>query len=160
MHKKSGFTLIELLVVIGIIALLSSIVLASLSTSRQKGNDAAKILALKQTMNALQLYVTANGYYPGGTQTTLTAALVPKYIGSIDPSILYQGLSITNTPCASNCPSYHVAVALSLTSNLVLSSDKNQDDTVNGGIINGKKDDCTSSGTGPSSPNLCYDITP
>ena len=41
MHNKRGFTLIELLVVISIISFLSSIVLASLNTAREKGRLAA-----------------------------------------------------------------------------------------------------------------------
>lgn len=40
-NKKSGFTLIEMLVVVSIIAILTGIILANLSASRNKGNDAA-----------------------------------------------------------------------------------------------------------------------
>lgn len=65
MRKKpnfsKGFTLIELLVVIAIIGLLSSVVLASLSTARMKANDAKRQVTLKQVSIALELYALDNG---------------------------------------------------------------------------------------------------
>ncbi len=53
---KKGFTLIELLVVIAIIGLLSSVVLASLNSSRIKARDARRISDLHQIQLALELY--------------------------------------------------------------------------------------------------------
>ena len=62
--KQSGFTLIELLVVIGIVAILSVIVLASLNSARAKARDAARISNIKQVQKALDLYYSDNGAYP------------------------------------------------------------------------------------------------
>ncbi|KND52142.1 MAG: hypothetical protein AB198_02130 [Parcubacteria bacterium C7867-003] len=53
---RRGFTLIELLVVIAIIGVLSSVVLASLSTSRQRGADAKTKAQLNSMIGAAQLY--------------------------------------------------------------------------------------------------------
>ncbi len=60
MNLKKGFTLIELLVVIAIIGILSSVVLASLSTARNKGAD-ARIQSQLQAMRAQAELYSANG---------------------------------------------------------------------------------------------------
>ena len=52
--KKQGFTLIELLVVIAIIGILSTAVLTSLNSAREKARDAKKISDLKQIALALE----------------------------------------------------------------------------------------------------------
>lgn len=62
MNKNKGFTLIELLVVIAIIGILSSVVLASLNSARQKGQDTA----IKQDLNGIraqaEIFFDDNGY--------------------------------------------------------------------------------------------------
>lgn len=63
--RKKAFTLVELLVVIGIIALLISILLPTLSKARDSANRAACLSNLRQIGNALIMYVNDNkGFLP------------------------------------------------------------------------------------------------
>ena len=59
-NGKGGFALIELLVVIAIIGVLSSIVLASLNTARNKGNDAAIKANLSNIRASTEIYYDNN----------------------------------------------------------------------------------------------------
>jgi len=87
--RKRGFTLIELLVVVAIIGLLASVVLASLSTARQRARDAYKIAELKQLQTALELYRNSNTGYPvttgweaGSTACNATYGAGNSYTGA------------------------------------------------------------------------------
>jgi len=66
-YLQRGFTLIELLVVIAIIGLLSSVVLASLSTARNRGNDAKVKAQLSSVRSAVELYAVSAGKYAAST---------------------------------------------------------------------------------------------
>lgn len=65
----SGFTLIELLVVIAIIGILSSVVLASLNSARDKGTDAAIKANLKTIQTQASVFYSDNNNYGPYNQT-------------------------------------------------------------------------------------------
>ena len=90
--SERGFTLIELLVVIAIIGILSSVVLASLNSARQKSRDARRIGDVKQLQLALEMYYDSNNGYP--TTASSTAALVPDYI-PVQPTDPQSGSAYT-----------------------------------------------------------------
>jgi prepilin-type N-terminal cleavage/methylation domain-containing protein/prepilin-type processing-associated H-X9-DG protein len=75
--SNKGFTLVELLVVIGIIALLISILLPSLSRARETANRVKCGSNLRQIGQAMQLYANENQgnyprtYYVNGTAPTV-----------------------------------------------------------------------------------------
>jgi len=157
-HGNSGFTLIELLVVIAIIGILSSVVLASLNSARQKGRDARRVSDIKQLQLALELYYDANGRYP----TTTTALVAPGYIASVpvDPSTavayVYAGLGSGAT-----CTSYHLGAELEAEDHAGLDGDNDAADgteCTNGGTdFDGGGATCADGATGNE---LCFDVKP
>jgi prepilin-type N-terminal cleavage/methylation domain-containing protein len=90
MNKNKGFTLIELLVVIAIIGILSSVVLAALTSARTKG----KVAAIQSTMSSLRAQAEvgmSNGKYvpnlctasgPGGLKVLLDSVTTPASKGT------------------------------------------------------------------------------
>lgn len=63
--NTKGFTLIELLIVIAIIGLLAGVVLASLSTAKLKGQEAAIIADMNQLATTLELENQDTSTYAG-----------------------------------------------------------------------------------------------
>lgn len=100
--NNKGFTLIELLVVISIISLLSSIVIASLNSAREKARDTKRLSDMRQIQTALELYRNTYGRYPdptsqadcggwdsGGDGSFISALVTNNFLPStvLDPTI-------------------------------------------------------------------------
>lgn len=81
-----GFTLIELLVVIAIIGILSSVVLVSLNSARQKGSDAAikSNLATIRTQSNLYYDNNTSSYANVCSDPTVSAALTSAKSQSVN----------------------------------------------------------------------------
>jgi prepilin-type N-terminal cleavage/methylation domain-containing protein len=148
---KRGFTLIELLVVIAIIGILSSIVLASLNSARQKGRDARRISDIKQLQLALELYYDANGQYA----TTTTRLVSGGYIAAIpvDPqtNTAYSYAALQGSAAtAATCASYHIGSTLEQTGHSVLTSDADA----------AAATECTNGGTDFAGTDPLFDVKP
>lgn len=141
-----GFTLIELLVVIAIIGILSSVVLASLNTARQKSRDARRIADIKQLQLALELYFDSKATYPSST-----TQLAPTYISILPKDPLdgsaygYAGLGSGAT-----CSSYHLSSTLEQTSHTALGADAD----ASAGTA------CTGSAADAAGTDPIYDVIP
>lgn len=164
MHRRNkGFTLIELLVVIAIIGILSSVVLASLNSAREKSRDAKRVSDIKQMQLALELYYDSNGQYPVDV-----ASLSPDYIPQdpVDPlddvAYHYQAytandVTVAGNECAagSTCTSYHLGADLEADTHSALDADSD----IDGSQVLGAGDDhaCTDA---TDTNRYCYDLKP
>jgi len=164
--KKNGFTLMELLVVIAIIGILSSIVIASMTSARQKARDTKRISDIKQLQLALALYADANSnHYPATLSTCAqTTCLASTYIPAIPTpptggSYTYAALAASagGTPCIS----YHLGAVLETNSSVL------QDDSdAAAGLVCGSSTDFagtdgpSNSACGTGTTGYCFDVKP
>ncbi|MDO8520569.1 MAG: type II secretion system protein [bacterium] len=185
--SKKGFTLIELLVVIAIIGILSSVVLASLSTAREKSRDAKRISDVGQIQLALELFFDSVQSYPSTTPTCVgstplcagdDAAVELVTVSGFLPQrplppagsaavYAYKGVISTGATCTyagtgNACVGYALGIDLERTDNVVLAVDAEQI------VDDGSNDFYGSSGTtcvglagaAGAGPEACYDVKP
>ncbi len=96
---NSGFTLIELLVVIAIIGLLSSVVLASLASARNRAADGSIRQNLSQVMRGASIYYDTYGSYAPGasfTDASDVAAACASLAGGTNDNFLTPNASIAS----------------------------------------------------------------
>lgn len=148
--EERGFTLIELLVVIAIIGILSSVVLASLNSARQKGRDGRRVADVKQLQLALELYYDANGSYPAAlTEANL---VTPGYISVIaeDPD---GSSGVYPYDQVNSGSTYYLGANLETADHSALDTDADNSGTnVKGGDATG----CD----GVDTTRYCYDVQP
>ena len=106
MKLNKGFTLIELLVVIAIIGILSSVVLASLNTARDKGSDAAVKANLNGARPQAELYYDDNSNsYVGVCLAASTGDIAPAVTAaaSATGATYTEGNAVDPTASAATC---------------------------------------------------------
>lgn len=113
----SGFTLIELLVVIAIIGILSSIVLSSLNTARNKSADAAIKADLNHARAQAELfyYANNNAYYGGSAATDVCQSTTVGGVNSIYAmKLAAQNAGSASVTCNSSASAWAMSAQLKL----------------------------------------------
>ena len=119
-NYKKGFTLIELLVVIAIIGILSGIVLASVSSARSKGEDAAIQTTLSNMRAQAEIFYASSTdygtYAAAGACDTNTATLFSSTAASGGLKNLVTDLAkkatSANTYCSATSTAWAAAAKL------------------------------------------------
>ena len=103
LNAKRGFTLIELLIVISIIAILVTIIVATMSGTQAKARDTRRKEDLDAVKKALELFksdTTGSAKYPNTTTGSLVSNSYIKTLPS-DPSITVNGGNYFYAPLTS-----------------------------------------------------------
>jgi type II secretory pathway pseudopilin PulG len=139
---NTGFTVIELLVVVFIGVALSTIILTSISTSRQKARDGVRVADIRRIQLALEHYYDACGQYPnvisnlsfatGCSGSTNFGSFMGQLVSDPTNSGPYIYRYYAEAPATSptKCLAYHIGARLEGT-NTALSEDVDLDDSAN-----------------------------
>jgi len=144
---RHGFTLIELLVVIAIIGILSSVVLASLNSARQKSRDARRVADVGQIRLALELYFDTIRDFPAAL-----TALAPTYIPVVPADPL--GGAYGYFKCSTT--QYHLGASLEDTNHAALTGDL---DGIPTNCVGSTVDSADTDGCNNEASRYCYDVS-
>ena len=161
----------ELLVVIAIIGILSSIVIASMTSARQKARDTKRISDIKQLQLALAFFADANSnHYPSALTSCsdTTTCLAPTYIPAIPTPPTggsYTYVALAAVVDTSPCISYHLGAVLE-TNSSVLQDDNDASAGTRCGSANdfsgmaGANDGSGIDACGTGTTGYCFDVKP
>lgn len=93
-RQQSGFSLLELLIVVAVIAIIASLAIPNLQSSKKAAYEAAAIAYMRTWTSAQELYLMKNGTYADADNQLVTAGL----IGNPDPDAQGYTFSIDNSP--------------------------------------------------------------
>ncbi len=111
--NNRGFTLIELLVVIAIIGILSSIVLVSVDSARNKGANAAVYATFHQIANQAALYAATNPNFGISVSSCSGGVFSDTVIQSAEENILINSASGATFTCYTNSAGTKWAISIS-----------------------------------------------
>lgn len=168
--SNRGFTLVELMVSIGIMALLTGIIMANLTSSRAKARDAKRISDVGQIQLALELYFDRCNEYPSvvgsgvdvnGTQTINTTSSCTTSGGSTVNISTFLN-PIPTPPGVTTQTVYIYAVNPARTDYVVMTQLEGYSETlkddVDGVPLGGVN--CGTAGNGQGTSELLYCVTP
>src|SRR5574340_694199 len=107
---KRSFTLIEILVVATIIGLLTLIGLISYSQISKQSRDAKRKEDVLGIKNALEIYKTTVGSYPGSLNDLVSNSLL-KTVPTDPKTKIAYAYSPLPAGCNSNCSNYTIAAS-------------------------------------------------
>ncbi|MEI6042008.1 MAG: type II secretion system protein [bacterium] len=112
-NSNKGFTLIELLVVIAIIGILSSVVLASLTTARTKGQDAAIQSELSNMRAQAELYYSTAGSYSSSADCTGGIFIADTGLKTLITDVKTKTSPVNSVYCTASTTAWAVAAKTS-----------------------------------------------